>query len=406
MPKKIIYIFLLVFLSLGIASGVQSQELLATENTTVVAPITKPAAQSSKDTNKPDVILFYSQHCKACLELKKEFIPEIKEKYAGRVNWQELDIQEKEENLTKLMAVSMRLRNNEGLVPAILVGDTLLVGKTEIKEKIVPSIDLAISAKKSFLGIINIDLLQVFKKISIFTVIMSGLIDGVNPCAFAVIVFFISFLAVYGYRRREIIYVGVSYCFAVFITYLLIGLGFFNFLYSLTGFYAAIKIFYYFIAGFCFVLSGLALYDYFRFKKTKETEGLILQLPGFLKKRINETIGSRLRNKKDENAISLCVSAFAVGFLVSLLEAVCTGQVYLPTIVLILKSTNLRLKAFTYLIIYNLMFILPLICVFVLSLLGFSSQKFNDFLKKNLAVIKLLMFVLFFLLGFVLIWLS
>jgi cytochrome c biogenesis protein CcdA len=174
----------------------------------------------------------------------------------------------------------------------------------------------------------------------------------------------------------------------------------------MAGFYTAIKVFYYFIAGFCFVLSGLALYDYFRFKKTKETEGLILQLPGFLKKRINEVIGSRLRNKKDESVISLCVSAFVVGFLVSLLEAVCTGQVYLPTIVLILKSTNLRLKAFTYLIIYNLMFVLPLICVFVLSLLGFSSQKFNDFLKKNIATIKLLMFVLFLLLGFVLIWLS
>ncbi|MFA6282042.1 MAG: hypothetical protein WCY05_06060 [Candidatus Omnitrophota bacterium] len=403
--KKTIFTFLLIVLPLSAYS--EGQEPPKTDkNIPVVVSEAKPVVQTPKDTHKPEVTLFYSPHCKACLGLKKDFLPSIKDKYANRVNWQESNVQENKENLSRLMSVSLHLRKHEGLVPSVLVGDILLVGGSEIKEKLVASIDLAISAKKSFLGLVNIDLLQVFKKISIFTVIVSGLIDGINPCAFAVIVFFVSFLAVYGYRKREIIYVGSFYCFAVFVTYLLIGLGFFNFLYSLSGFYAAVKIFYYFIAGFCFLLSGLALYDYFRFKKTGETEGLILQLPGFLKKRINETIGSRLRNKKDESVISLCTSAFVVDFLVSLLEAVCTGQVYLPTIVLILKSTSLRLKAVTYLLVYNLMFVLPLICVFVLSLLGFSSQKFNEFLKKNLAVIKLLMFLLFLLLGFVLLCLS
>ena len=404
--KKIIYIFLFLFLPLGVYSEDQPRAFSVNENTTAVTFETKPAVQIPKDIHKPEVIFFYSSHCKVCLELKKEFIPLIKEKYVGRVNWTELNIQENKENLSKLMSISLNLRKHEGVVPTILVGDTLLVGKNEIKDNLTSAITLAISAKKTFFGFINIDLMQMFKKISIFTVITSGLIDGINPCAFAVIVFFVSFLAVYGYRKREIIYVGTSYCLAVFITYLLIGLGLFNFLYSLAGFYTAIKIFYYFIAGFCFMLSGLALYDYLRFKKTKETEGLILQLPGFLKKRINETIGSRLRNKKEEGAFSLCISAFVVGFLVSLLEAVCTGQVYLPTIVLILKSTHLRLKAFTYLIVYNLMFILPLVCVFVLSLLGLSSQKFNEFLKANMAVIKLLMCFLFLLLGFVLLCLS
>ncbi len=404
--KKIIYIsFLLLLLSLNAYSGEKTALPIARGNTTAVSPEPKPVARISKNTNKPDVILFYSPHCRVCLELKKEFIPFVKEKYAGKVNWQELNVQENKENLAKLMAVSLRLRNIDGVVPTVLIGNTLLVGRIEIKERLIPAIDIAINSKKTFLGIVNIDLSQVFKKISILTVIMSGLIDGINPCAFAVIVFFVSFLAVYGYRRREIIYVGSFYCLAVFLTYLLIGLGFFNFLYALAGFYTIIKIFYYFIAGFCFLLSGLALYDYLRFKKTKETEGLILQLPAFFKKHINEAIGLRLRNKKDESVVSLCSSALVVGFLVSLLEAVCTGQVYLPTIVIILKSTNLRLKAFSFLLLYNLMFILPLICVFVLSLLGFSSQKFNDFLKKNMSGIKLLMFFLFLLLGFVLLWL-
>ncbi|MCK9572941.1 MAG: hypothetical protein M0R20_00870 [Candidatus Omnitrophica bacterium] len=368
--------------------------------------VSQPVSASPKEEGKLQVSFFYSSHCKVCLELENEFLPSIKEKYKNDVIWEEADTSNNSASLIKLITLSARLRGLDGHVPSILIGDSLLVGKDEIKARLVNSIELALKTKKSPLGFLKVELLQVFKKISIFTVIASGLIDGVNPCAFAVIVFFVSFLAVYGYRKREIVYVGTSYCLAVFLTYLLIGLGFFNFLYSMSSFYNVIKMFYYFIAAFCFVLSGLALYDFFKFKKTGQTNGMVLQLPQFLKKRINEVIGSHLRKKQEEGMLSLCTSAFVVGFLVSLLEGACTGQVYLPTIVLILKNTELRLKAFSYLIVYNLMFILPLVVVFVLSLFGLGSQKFNNFLKENIARIKILMFLLFFLLGLVILWIS
>lgn len=378
----------------------------------------KPAVVNTKETvsqksqapaskgDKPEVLVFYSPHCKVCMELESEFFPSLKEKYKDKIIWQDLDTANNTENLTKIITLSVRLRNDSGHVPSVLVGDTLLVGKEEIKAKLVNSIELALKAKQGPFGFAKIELLQIFKKISIFTVIVSGLIDGINPCAFAVIVFFVSFLAVYGYRKREIIYVGTSYCAAVFVTYLMIGLGFFNFLYSISNFYSIIKVFYYFIAGFCFVLSLLALYDFFKFKMTKQTDGMILQLPHFFKKRINQIIGEHLRKKQDEGVLSLLVSAFVVGFFVSLLEGACTGQVYLPTIVLILKNTNMRALAFSYLIVYNFMFILPLIIIFILSLLGFSSQKFNNFLKNNMSGIKFLMFLLFLLLGLVILWIS
>jgi cytochrome c biogenesis protein CcdA len=90
--------------------------------------------------------------------------------------------------------------------------------------------------------------------------------------------------------------------------------------------------------------------------------------------------------------------------LVSLLEAVCTGQVYLPTISFVLKSTTLKLEALGYLLLYNFMFIAPLVVIFVLALLGTSSQQFSGFLKKHLGLIKILMVILFFGLGVYLFW--
>ena len=62
--------------------------------------------------------------------------------------------------------------------------------------------------------------------------------------------------------------------------------------------------------------------------------------------------------------------------MVSGVEAVCTGQVYLPTIVVILKEVNQHFwRATEFLLFYNLMFILPLVLVCVLTLCGKESPR-------------------------------
>ena len=100
----------------------------------------------------------------------------------------------------------------------------------------------------------------------------------------------------------------------------------------------------------------------------------------------------------------LVLSAIVTGFMVSLLEAVCTGQLYLPTITFILKTTSLKLKAFTYLLVYNIMFIIPLIAIFLLALFGVTSGQFAQFIRKHMVSIKLLMAVVFISLGVLLVW--
>lgn len=330
----------------------------------------------------------------------------MKAKYKDKLQWQDVCIDNNQKAFVLLLSLSAKLRDKVAYIPTVWIGDSLLIGIDEIKGKLTGAIEKSLKKKPSVFEFAKIDLVSIFKKISFFTVMGAGLIDGINPCAFAVIVFFVSFLAVYGYRKREIVWVGSAYCFAVFITYLLMGLGFFRFLYTISGFYILIKFFYYLIAVFCFSLAALALYDYFRFKKTGLSEDLILQLPKFLKKRINVVVGSHLRGKNRDTAINLVISSFVVGVLVSLLEAACTGQIYLPTIVFIMRNTALRIKAIAYLVLYNLMFVLPLVVIFILTLLGVGSQKFNKLLKENMANIKLLMFLLFVLLGILILWIS
>lgn len=122
---------------------------------------------------------------------------------------------------------------------------------------------------------------------------------------------------------------------------------------------------------------------------------MLLQLSANSKVRIHKIMGFFLRDKQDGNAWRLVLAALAVGFCVSLVEALCTGQVYAPTIVLIMQDPAYRARAVAYLLLYNVMFILPLVLIFVLSVLGYESKGFNDFLKRHLGLTKLLLCAVF-----------
>jgi hypothetical protein len=257
-----------------------------------------------------------------------------------------------------------------------------------------------------------IDLFTRFKNFKPFVIVSAGLIDGINPCAFTVMVFFISFLTLQGYRKKELLVIGLSFILAVFLTYILVGIGIFGFLYRLKNFWFVAKAFNYSIGIFSIILGIAALYDFFKFKQTESSDGLLLQLPKAVKNQIHSLIGLYYRKTGDgqvsqlsnPKVLRLTLSALITGFLVSLLEAVCTGQTYLPTISFILKTAPLKMQALGYLLLYNLMFILPLVAIFVFALWGATSGQFAKVLKKNLLVIKILMALLFFGLGIFLIW--
>ena len=146
----------------------------------------------------------------------------------------------------------------------------------------------------------------------------------------------------------------------------------------------------------------VSLYDWWIFNKTKDPEKIKLKLPGIIKKKIQSTIREKTDGRegfKDKSLIKLMLTALSCGFIVSLLESVCTGQLYLPTIVYVLGIPELRIKAWLYLIIYNLMFIAPLLVIFLFALLGTTSQTFAKLAGRHLAKVKLLTAIVFFALG-------
>jgi cytochrome c biogenesis protein CcdA len=361
--------------------------------------------------NRHKLLVFYSPNCRECIEAKNKIIPEIEREFIGNIAVEYRDTADTE-NYRLLLSLKEKYNAKLDLIlPVFYLDGQLSNGRVDIKKALKRMINQSLNKTYIPEELPTVDLAVRFKSFKTVGIIAAGLGDGINPCAFTVIVFFISFLSLQGYRKKELVAIGLSFILAVFITYILIGLGLFNIIYSLDKFLWVRKIFNIAIGIFSITLGVLSVYDLVNFKKTSHTEGLILQLPETVKNQIHKIIGWHYRKPKESgrkeskpHILKLALSAVVTGFLVSFLELVCTGQLYLPTIKFALKNTQFKLQALIYLLIYNIMFIVPLTIIFILALLGVTSEQFSKFLRKHLEDIKILMALLFFSLGIFLLW--
>ena len=116
--------------------------------------------------------------------------------------------------------------------------------------------------------------------------LIAGFIDGLNPCAFATIVFLVSYLSFLGKKNKEILIYGIIFTFGVFIAYIIAGVGLMAGLRQLSGFPMVTKGIYLVIATLAFLLGIISFYDYILFRRGQVAK-MKLQLPMALKKKIH-----------------------------------------------------------------------------------------------------------------------
>ncbi len=337
-------------------------------------------------------LYFLSPTCRECIELKEKFFPKIEHKFNVNLNVIEYDIN-KPENFNLLLKYKEYFKEESAAVPVIIYGTNYIAGIKEIKGKLPKLIKRGESQRIP-------EIRKKIKKlpsISIIPVITAGLLDGINPCAFATIIFLISYLSYLKKSRRVILLTGIFYTGGVFITYFLIGLGFFEGIRSLPFFHKISRFVNFAIAGLCFFMGYLSFKDFLLALKGKFSE-MKLQLSKEMKQKIHKTIREKTR------AAGIIISAFIMGVMVSFFELACTGQIYLPTVIYLTKTSPL--KGILFLIIYNLMFILPLIMIFYFYYRGTTSEKIKNFFEKRVALVKALTTVLFIAIGAILIYVN
>ena len=340
---------------------------------------------------------FYQVGCHDCdrAELDLRY---IQDKYP------QLQVHEYDIKQHAALAEWLGQRNNVPLnkrltAPAAFVGSDALLGEqvnaraleAALQRYRLPGSEAYWTAQADLAGA-EAGILQRFQSFGALTVVVAGLVDGLNPCAFATIVFFISYLSFAGRKGREILLVGGMFALGVFLTYLGVGVGLLKALAALPFLPAVSRYLYGFTALLCLILAAGSLYDWHQMRRGRPDE-MKLKLPTRLRRQINRVI------REGANVRAIAGVALVTGVVISLIELACTGQVYLPTIIFVLGVPALRARGLLYLLLYNVLFVLPLVVVFVLAYWGTTSERLGQFVNKRTGVIKLATAGLFILLG-------
>jgi cytochrome c biogenesis protein CcdA len=280
--------------------------------------------------------------------------------------------------------------------PAIFVGHEALVGDDLSTNRLEALIARHVEAGAepsweewtSSQGQAASSIIERFRAFSLPTVLAAGLVDGLNPCAFATLVFLISYLAFLGREGRDVLLAGAAFALGVFLTYLGVGFGVLRVLASLPFLDAASQWIYGVTAALCLLLALGSLYDWWQARRGRPKD-MRLRMPSRLRRRVNRAV------REGIGAGAFVPMTFVTGIAVSIIELACTGQVYLPTILFVLGVPRLRARAGLYLVTYNLMFISPLAVVFILAYLGTTSRQLSLLIHRHAAKVKLAMAGLF-----------
>jgi cytochrome c biogenesis protein CcdA len=224
------------------------------------------------------------------------------------------------------------------------------------------------------------------------TVLLAGLADGFNPCAFSIIIVLAGILAVGGRKRRARLLGGWAFCTASFLTYMAMGLGLMRVIRALESLRVVHDVIMALLSLSLFVLAVLSVRDAFRYRKEKVPSAIALQLPGRVKRLI------RVVAETSWSGPAVVVTGFGCGFLVTLLDSLCTGQIYVPVLALISREVE-AWRSFMFLAVYNLAFIAPLMVIFILAAKGADSERMSRWSKRNVFPSKIAMGFVFVILG-------
>lgn len=300
---------------------------------------------------------FYGDGCPHCARIKP-FIDEMASKYP-QVQVKSFEIYFNGTNQEMYRDFIARYDVRSDGVPAVFIGEKALIGEKIIRDHLEEEI-VYITSHQSVCPATYSARVGSPQDISpretvdltVPAVIAAALIDSINPCAFAVLIFLLTYLISLRDRRRVLV-AGMVYISAVFVVYFISGLGLFALVQQagIAGIVAT-------IAAVIAIIAGIInIADAVRDKAIPS-----LSIPASQKDRIRKYVTR-----------ATLPAAFILGALVSIVELPCTGGVYLAILGL-LSSTMTMSAGIPYLLLYNAIFVAPLVVILLVVYAGVTTD--------------------------------
>ncbi len=198
--------------------------------------------------------------------------------------------------------------------------------------------------------------------LTIPAVVGAAIVDAINPCAFAVLILLTSTVLATG-KKKHALYAGFTFTTAIYLSYFFMGLGLFSALQAA----GLTRTFYIIITILAFLVGLFNLKDYFWYGK-----GFLMEVP----------LSWRPKMKKIIRSVTSIPGAFVIGIIVSLFLLPCTSGPYIIILGLLAQSAT-KLAGIFYLLLYNLIFISPMIAITLIVYKGISTTERLERLRQG-----------------------
>ncbi len=208
-------------------------------------------------------------------------------------------------------------------------------------------------------------------EVSLPLIVGAALIDGINPCAFGVLIFMLAYLSRTVKKKTTMLINGTVYIAAVFLTYLFAGVLLLGALRALGKASAVV----YLVIAVLIIIAGLIeIKDFFWYGRWFSLS--IMPSEAKRIKKYAKHIGCKW------------YAAFGLGVFVALVELPCTGAVYLAVLTL-MSTAGVSTANMSFLVIYNLIFVLPLWLILWCVYKGVHWKHFENFRNKHKGLMRL-----------------
>ena len=216
-------------------------------------------------------------------------------------------------------------------------------------------------------------------------VVSLAIVDAVNPCSLAVLTLMLLAIWTLGSKkRRDLLLAGLAFTFSVFVMYFLYGLviiRFFQVVQALT----IVKLWLYKILGFAAIILGLLnIKDFIRYKPG----GFLTEMPMFLRPKAQSLFFKATSPK----------GAFGIGAFVTLFLLPCTIGPYIICAGILCSFSILQ--ALPWLLLYNLVFVLPMLAITTFCYLGLTTaERVQGWREEKVRYLHLIAGLIIFALG-------
>lgn len=331
----------------------------------------------AKAQDETKIYYYYGQGCPHCANVDKYFkekdlynkyLIEKKEVYSNPIYAQELTTLFEEQGipLNQRGVPAMYIPGNQ-----ILVGDVTIIenfevlGQNFVNEEYVPE---STNKEKSFKP-----------NLTILAVVSGALVDSINPCAFAVLIILLTTILATG-NRKKALKTGLAFALSIFLSYMAMGLGLYK---ALT--IGSLPLYFMKAIGVLAIVLGLFnIKDYFNYGGL----GFVMEVPFKWRPKMKELLLNVTSPK----------GAFLIGFLISLFLLPCTSGPYIVVLGMLSQKETFAL-AFAYLILYNLIFIAPMLIITAAIFKGYDVKKAEVARKKQIKNLHLVAGIILVLMG-------